>query len=156
MDRPEFKLWVDDLRRRLPEVGYFVATLPEETRDIWFNGIFAEHSLCDAYAVNVELMHTGEGLARYERDRLPSLFREKLKAKRSARTSGEIQRSRIPYAGAWTNTTEDDAINAPCYRELLRRMAAYRAEHGVRDVPDELVHEWNEELWENDLFSNAS
>ena len=146
MDRDEFKQWASDVERRFPDLGTHIALLPKEQRDVWFADIFEHFELRDALAVNRRVFESGEGLAKYERDKLPSLFIRLLQEQRHARTQREAETRRQRYDGAWTQVTSHDAQMGRIYRELIRRQDEYRQRTGDQ-TPDDVRRDWLEELW---------
>lgn len=146
MTRDEWNRWFDDLKRRLPEMAAYIAGLPEETRDCWFEDIFEQHELEDALSLNYRLMTSGEHVAKFDRDKLPSVFIRllgEIKGKREHRTRPVAE---FEYRGAMSRVKHDSQMGA-VYRRVRSRMAEYREQHGAKFTPPELIHEWVDEEW---------
>jgi hypothetical protein len=119
MTREELQEWFEDLKHKLPETAAYYSSLSAETRDEWF-GIFSPHALCDALTMNWRMFESGEGTNRFERDRLPSLFRRLLNECKHARQQLEEH-----------DTMADDELSGHRYK------CHYCCDTGV------VSHEWH-------------
>lgn len=145
MDRSEFRIWADDLLKRLPDLGAHVDALPKDTRDVWFTDIFEPCDLRDGYQLNKRLMESGEGLAKYERDKLPALFIRILQEVAHKRRQAD-DKTRQRHVEA-NKLLRGDPIMGRVLRQLEARQRVYRQEHDVKETPDRLRREWLDELW---------
>jgi hypothetical protein len=149
MNRDEFKLWFDDLKNRLPETAAFFASLDQRTRDDWFE-VFEPYELCDALEANKRIWRSGEGLAKYQRDQLGSMFiRELAHVKYERQRAAGVRSKTLPDyigSGASDRVTHDSEMGF-VYRRVTARMADYRSEHGEQCTPPDLIRQWCEEQW---------
>jgi hypothetical protein len=143
MNRDDYRQWGEDLMRRLPDLGTYLNSLPKDTRDCWFEDIFESHDLEDALAMNRRLMTEGEHVAKFDRDKLPSVF---IRLLGESRLKREKRGRHDSFSGAMSRVTEDSQMGA-VYRRVMSRMAEYRDRQGVKFTPAELVHEWVDDEW---------
>jgi hypothetical protein len=145
MTRDEWQHWFDDLRKRLPETATYVETLSQETRDEWFDGIFEPHELRDALAVNRKLWESGEGLGKFERDRLPSVFIRELGKQRFEREQREQSRSATNrgHFGAM-RAVREDAVMGPAFRYVRGQIQEHKLANDGAIPSDEQVSDWTQ------------
>lgn len=141
MTRDEWNRWFADFRQRLPETAGYIAGLPQETRDAWFDGIFAPHDIDDALAMSLKLMTDGEGIGRFDRDKLPSLFIRTLAEIRYTREQRKSGRTRRPDHIGAMNAVRGDAVMGAALRHVTTLIRKHKQEHGTMPS-DELISQW--------------
>lgn len=142
MDRHEFQEWAADFRKRFPTTGDWLYSLPEGTRDVWFEDCFKQFELRDCLAVNLQLMQEGE-LEAWQRERLPGIFirrvpllnyaRKQRQREHEARKAEAKRRSRVPHRGKvgklFTGAFTPNMLK--CHLHVISAMDAYREKYGA-------------------------
>ena len=150
MTRDEFRDWVSDLQRRLPDTGHYVATLPKETRDCWYDDVFANVDLRDGTAANQRLMQTG--VKAFDRERLPA-HHCSARAKRSHTKGASVRESGASNGNVanavWVMDDAEsfDPLMRRCFIALGDHQQQQREQHDTpitNDQRREFVHAYFE------------
>lgn len=73
MTAEEFREWLLDFARRFPSTGEWASKLATETLDMWFEEVFSNIELVDAYGASRAVMAQG-GIEAYRRESLPAII----------------------------------------------------------------------------------
>lgn len=92
MNPVEFGTWCDDLTRRLPSVGNWMAQ-HRETVKLWQDELLHDLELADCLAVNQQLMREGHEIKPWDMDRLGSKIRAACKQLEWERHQIELERA---------------------------------------------------------------
>ncbi len=145
MNRDQWNQWFDDFSARLPETAAYLAKQSQATRDAWFEGIFEAHDLEDALQMNRRLWETGEGISRFERDKLPSLFIRTLQEVAYDRQQREQTHKRRPdYLGAM-QAVQGDAVMGPAFRNVVSKIREYKQTNSGDMPSNALISQWTRE-----------
>ena len=134
MTRDEFKTWGFDVLKRLPETGRYVTELPRDTRDCWFEDVFANLELRDCIAANQRLMSTG--IKAFDRERLPAIISGHAQAiaferRERERVVAERKRRRLQRGILFDDAAAEsfDPLMRRCFIALCDYQRCHREEH---------------------------
>lgn len=152
MDRSEYQAWAMDFAKRFPKSGEWLFALPADTRNCWYDEIFAALELRDCLDFNRELMASGD-LQAFQREHIPAIVRDGARKIRHERTKDdhkerEWQRKQRQRGGDTFATITNDEIMGPAFRNVTAKMQEWRNENGNERVPNDLIHQWTEEEFE--------
>lgn len=91
MTPAEFGQWCDDLAKRLPSVGSWIAA-HSETVQIWQQELLHDLELADCLAVNQQLMREGHEIKPWDMDRLGAKIRAACKQMEWERHQHQLER----------------------------------------------------------------
>lgn len=116
MTRDEFNLWLKELRRRMPDTHTWLGK-QGDTASVWFEDVFANLEYDVAISALSQVWR--EGLAPYERERLPAIISKKhgeicWKRKQDQQRAAEKRRQKE------TGTFYGDPIMVQAYQEARK------------------------------------